>query len=165
IDPACSIVFEVESEEADVMRRPPRAPNQRLLSRSIVIWGLLQGLLALLIVGGIYLWDVNSGASEADIRELSFATLVLVNLGLVLVNRSYRVDWLHPFKHRNAAFLLIAGGAVAVLALAITVKPVEALFGFGTFHFHDLAIVAVATVLMIAVLEALKGLLRRKLTT
>jgi len=148
-----------------VMRRPPRAPDQRLLSSEIVIWGLLQGLLALLVVGGIYLWDVSAAGSEADVRELTFVTLVSANLALVLVNRSYQVDWLHPFKHRNAAFVLIAGAAVAVLALAITVKPVEALFGFGTFHFHDLAIVAIATLLMIAVLEALKGLLRRKLTT
>jgi Ca2+-transporting ATPase len=147
------------------MRRPPRAPDQRLLSRNLVLWSLFQGLLALFIVGGIYLWDVSAGAPEADVRELSFASLVLVNLALVLVNRSYRVDWFHPFKHRNAAFVLIAGAAVAVLALSVTVKPVEALFGFGVFHLHDLAIVVAAAVLMIAVLEALKGLLRRRIRT
>ena len=33
IDPACSIVFEVEPEEADVMRRPPRDPDRPLLGR------------------------------------------------------------------------------------------------------------------------------------
>ena len=31
IDPACSIVFEAENEEADVMRRPPRDPRARLV--------------------------------------------------------------------------------------------------------------------------------------
>jgi Ca2+-transporting ATPase len=31
IDPACSLVFEAETEEADVMKRPPRDPNQGLL--------------------------------------------------------------------------------------------------------------------------------------
>ena len=30
IDPVCSIVFEAEPEEADIMRRPPRSPDARL---------------------------------------------------------------------------------------------------------------------------------------
>jgi len=30
IDPACSIVFEAEAEEADIMRRPPRSAVEHL---------------------------------------------------------------------------------------------------------------------------------------
>jgi len=30
IDPACSVVFEAETEEADVMSRPPRNPQESL---------------------------------------------------------------------------------------------------------------------------------------
>ena len=33
IDPVCSLVFEAETEEDDVMRRPPRAPDEPLFSR------------------------------------------------------------------------------------------------------------------------------------
>ncbi len=33
IDPVCSLVFEAETEEDDVMRRPPRSPDQPLFSR------------------------------------------------------------------------------------------------------------------------------------
>ena len=36
IDPACSVVFEAEAEEADVMQRPPRPPGEPLLSRSLI---------------------------------------------------------------------------------------------------------------------------------
>ena len=32
IDPACSLIFEAEEAEADVMRRPPRNPGERLFS-------------------------------------------------------------------------------------------------------------------------------------
>ena len=32
IDPVCSLVFEAEPEEDDVMRRPPRAPDEPLFS-------------------------------------------------------------------------------------------------------------------------------------
>ena len=31
IDPVCSLVFEAETEEDDVMRRPPRAPDEPLV--------------------------------------------------------------------------------------------------------------------------------------
>jgi Ca2+-transporting ATPase len=33
IDPACSVVFEMEPEEADVMRRPPRDPAKASVRR------------------------------------------------------------------------------------------------------------------------------------
>ena len=52
IDPACSIVFEAEAEEPDVMRRPPRSPDARLFSPTMLMRSLLQGALALLTVAG-----------------------------------------------------------------------------------------------------------------
>jgi P-type Ca2+ transporter type 2C len=41
IDPVCSLVFEAEAEEENVMRRPPRAPGQALFSGSLIAWSLL----------------------------------------------------------------------------------------------------------------------------
>src|SRR5512136_2510154 len=37
IDPACSVVFEAEREEPDIMKRPPRRPEDRLLDRRTLI--------------------------------------------------------------------------------------------------------------------------------
>jgi Ca2+-transporting ATPase len=45
IDPACSVVLEAEAEEKNIMTRPPRDPRATLLSRSLVIWGAIQGAL------------------------------------------------------------------------------------------------------------------------
>jgi Ca2+-transporting ATPase len=36
IDPVCTLVFEAEAEEDDVMRRPPRAPDQPLFSGPLI---------------------------------------------------------------------------------------------------------------------------------
>jgi len=44
IDPACSVVFEAEAEEAGIMRRPPRNPEEPLFGKRIVLISLLQGL-------------------------------------------------------------------------------------------------------------------------
>jgi Ca2+-transporting ATPase len=119
--------------------------------------------LALCVAGSIYFLEANSGASEADVRELTFVSLVLLNLGLVLVNRSYGIDWLNPFKRANTAFFWIAGSAVSLIAIAVTWKPAETLFGFGNFHSHDLAIVLFAAAFMIVILETIKRIFRRRL--
>jgi P-type Ca2+ transporter type 2C len=50
IDPVCSIVFEAEGEERDIMQRPPRHPAEPLFSTRFAAWSLLQGALALAFV-------------------------------------------------------------------------------------------------------------------
>ena len=54
IDPVCSLVFEAETEEDDVMRRPPRAPDEPLFSRALIGWSLLQGAIAFALVAAIF---------------------------------------------------------------------------------------------------------------
>jgi hypothetical protein len=51
IDPVCTLVFEVEAEEEDVMRRPPAEP---LFSWPLVFWSVLQGFLVFVLVGTIF---------------------------------------------------------------------------------------------------------------
>ena len=48
IDPVCSLVFEAETEEDDLMRRPPRDPDEPLFSWGMIGWGVFQGALAFL---------------------------------------------------------------------------------------------------------------------
>jgi len=42
IDPACSIAFEAEPEEANVMNRPPRNPQEPLFDRRTLLLSLLR---------------------------------------------------------------------------------------------------------------------------
>src|SRR5579871_1750143 len=44
IDPACSVVFEAQPEESDVMSRPPRDPGAPLFGRRVLGVSTLQGL-------------------------------------------------------------------------------------------------------------------------
>jgi mono/diheme cytochrome c family protein len=106
IDPACSIVFEGEPEEEDVMQRPPRDPQEPFF-RARTIWtAVLQGTLALLLTCSVLVFAVASGYGEACSRTLTFATLVLANLGLILANRS---------SARGAVAALLLGAATVVL--------------------------------------------------
>ncbi len=89
IDPACSVVFEAEPEEDDVMRRPPRSPEEPLFGRRTLLISLLQGLSVLIFVGLVFGFSHWRGQSDAEARALAFTTLVISNLALILTNRSW----------------------------------------------------------------------------
>jgi Ca2+-transporting ATPase len=163
IDPACSIVFEAEREEADIMRRPPRPTESKLLSRDVILWGLVQGAVGLTVVGSIFLLSAGSGMPDPDVRALTFVSLVLVNLALVLVNLSYSHDWRDTFKRTNRALLFIATFAVLVIAIAIFWLPAAKSFGFGAFHLHDFAICVFAALTVLFLLEGIKRVFRARL--
>ena len=126
------------------MTRPPRAPDARLFSPSMLVASVLQGVAALLVTSLVYLLAVQRGMPEDDVRTLTFFTLVLSNLGLIVANRSFRG---HPFDFLaggNRVLLGIQVLTIAFLAATVTIPPVRRLFGFGPLHLHDAAMVALA---------------------
>ena len=54
IDPACSIAFEAEPPEQDVMRRPPRSATSRLFNGWMIATSVLQGVGVLVAVALLY---------------------------------------------------------------------------------------------------------------
>jgi len=163
IDPACSVAFEAEREEPDIMRRPPRPASEPLFDRRTVALSLLQGFGVLLVTAGVLARALEvSGLTEADARALTFVTLVVADLGLILANRAVSGSVLAGLRARNVALWLVVGGAAALLALVVGIPGLRDLFSFGVLHRDDLAIVAVASLLALLWLDIIK-LLRSRL--
>jgi Ca2+-transporting ATPase len=130
IDPACSLVFEAEQRGAEVMRRPPRDPGQRLFSTSMVLESAALGvtsLIATLLVYGGALYFL----APDEARALGFVTLIAGNLMLILVNRSRDDSLVTVLARPNAAFGWICGLAAAALTVVLAVPPVAEAFTFG----------------------------------
>jgi Ca2+-transporting ATPase len=163
IDPVCSLVFEAETEEDDVMSRPPRSPDQPLFSGALIRWGLLQGLLAFALVAGIYVIALKRGMPEEEVRALAFFSLVLVIVSLILVNRSFSASLISALRRPNAALAWVLLIIPVMLSLTLLVPPVRTLFRFGPLHFDDLALTLAAGIGMLVILEALKVVSRRRL--
>jgi Ca2+-transporting ATPase len=140
IDPACSVVFEAEPEDADVMNRPPRNPTLPLFGGRLLGLGLLQGASGLLIVLAIYLSALSGWLNASDATALSFTTLVVANLGLIFANRSWtRTIWA-TLRTPNAALWWVIGGTTFFLGLALYVPFLRDIFHFSTLHLNDLAL-------------------------
>jgi Ca2+-transporting ATPase len=163
IDPVCSVVFEAEAEERDLMRRPPRSPKSSLFSSGLIVWSLLQGGLALLLVGSVYFLGVHRGMPETEIRALAFATLLLTNIGLILVNRSFSSSLWGAISRWNPALWIVVGLALPLLLAAVSWGPAQVMFRFGPLHIDDLAICFGAAAALLAALEILKRLWRARM--
>lgn len=162
IDPACSLVFEAEDEEADVMRRPPRNPGEPLFSRRAVGISLLQGAGVLAIVLAVFAIALARGQGAEDARALAFTTLIVANLALILTNRSWSRTVVQSLRSPNAALAWVLGGAVAFLALILSVPALRDLFRFSKLHVNDLAICLAAGAFSILWFEAFKIFHRKK---
>jgi Ca2+-transporting ATPase len=160
IDPACSIVFEAERGERDLMRRPPRPAASRLLSPAMILWSLLQGGLALVALAAVLWAGISRNMPEDELRALMFASLVLINASLILVNRSFSSSLLVAVRTSNHFLWFLLGLVGVLLAVALTWPPAMALFRFGPFAIDDLAVSLAAAGAVLLVMEAVKPLWR-----
>ena len=129
IDPACSMVFENEPSEADVMQRAPRDPDEPLFAGATLTMALLQGLGVLAVVLTAYLWS-SGHLAEGAARAFTFATLVTGNLALIFSNRSHSGSLLRSLLVPNRTLWMVSGIALALLCLALYVPALMPLFYF-----------------------------------
>jgi Ca2+-transporting ATPase len=162
IDPACSIAFEAEPEESDVMQRPPRDRQEPLFSRRTVALSLLQGVIVLAVTLAVYKLSLALNLGDAEARTLTFTTLVIANLGLILTNRNWSTTILASFRARNMALRWILVAAVVFLGLVIYVPWLRDLFHFSILNLTDVLICIGAGLLSVLWFEGVKYFSRKK---
>ena len=163
IDPVCSIVFEAEPEEADVMQRPPRLSSARLFDMDLLKHSLLQGMLLLVIVLAMFGLTLYRGMGADEARALTFTTLVLANIGLIFTNRSWSKMALSTLKLPNPALWWIVSSAIAILMAVLFVPVLNDLFSFSNLHLVDLALCGLTGITIFGLLEISKMLRDSKL--
>jgi Ca2+-transporting ATPase len=131
IDPTCSVVFEAEPLEAGAMHARPRRTDARLFDASLLARGLWQGGGLLVLLVALFLLARQAGASDDAARALSFAALVLGNLGLIQANRSWQgnAPWLG--RGMNPHFAWIAMATLALLLVILAIPAIRGLFAFA----------------------------------
>ena len=130
IDPACSIVFEAEPGQPDLMRRRPRPPGEPLFGRRLVAFGILSGLGLLAAVLLVRAVTAASGAAEGAVRAATFSTLLLGNLALIWTSRSRSRSLFELLSVPNAALLWVTALAFAALSVALAAPSARRLFRF-----------------------------------
>ena len=161
IDPVCSLVFEAEHEEPNVMRRPPRDSREPLFSTTFVVWGLIQGALAFVMVCIVYAVAVWQSMPEAEVRALVFFTLVGSIVSLIFANRSFSASLIGAFRQPNRAMAMVLAAVAVLLALTLLWPTAMELFRFGRLGWAEIVLALAVSFATLALLEAFKLVMRK----
>jgi Ca2+-transporting ATPase len=156
IDPTCSIAFEREREELNIMKRPPRPMQEKLLNARVTALSLLYGLLGMFIVLFVYRWAL-AWWPEAAARQAVFVALLAVNLALLLVARSDRQTLWRLLKNPNPSLLLVAVFIIVVLAVITNWPAAQHVMAFADINGAGAPIFLGTMILMIAGSEVAKA--------
>ena len=144
IDPACSIIFEAEREEANVMSRPPKKLDEPFFGANKILFSCLQGVGILIITLAVYLGGLYFSYSPDQVRTMAFTTLIISNIAVILTNRSWTDNIFKIIATPNKAVLWVVGGAVFFLTLILNVPFFLELFQFEKLKFIHILICILA---------------------
>jgi Ca2+-transporting ATPase len=152
IDPACSIFFEAEPEERDIMQRPPRRANEALFGGMLLTNSLLQGVVAFAVAAVIYAGALSKGWDENTVRALVFTAMVAGNIALVFSNRSLDDSWQVTWSRKNPVLWWIVLGGSAGLALVLSLPALRELFHLSgdTPHILGVGVLSAFSVLLLS---------------
>lgn len=161
IDPVCSLVFEAEAEENDIMRRNPRPPEEPLLPRNLIVWSFVQGMFVMMFVASVFVAATSRDLPENEVRALAFNSLVVGIIVLVLVNRSFSASIVTALRRPNWILAIVVAAVLAALGLTTMYPLARDLFNFGPLHASDFTVVFAGSLVLLVLLEGLKVLYSR----
>lgn len=160
--PTCSIIYENEPAEVNILRRPPRKVGTSIFNWSELWISILQGIV---ITSGclmMYQWGLSQQMNEREVRTLVFTTLIAANLFLTFENRSFHSSLLQTFRYSNQLLLLITGITVLLGMVILFVPIIRDFFELAPVHFLPLSYCLITALLSVVWIEALKWVKRRQ---
>jgi Ca2+-transporting ATPase len=130
IDPACSLVFEAEAGDGQLMSRPPRSARERLMPARAMGLALTQGGLVSMAVIGLYAGALSQPVWAPVAAPAAFTMLVVANVALLLPSRAAGLGWGALFSGVSAAGRWVMGATLAGLAVACLWPPAAQWFNF-----------------------------------
>lgn len=156
IDPACSIIFEAETEESNIMNRPPKRFDEPFFGGKKILFSCLQGVGILLITLTVYFLGLHFGYVAEEVRAMAFTTLIVSNISVILTNRSWTDNIFKIIITPNRAVLWVTGGAVFFLLLILNFPFFLELFQFQRLTFLNIVICTFAGIASIVWFEIYK---------
>jgi Ca2+-transporting ATPase len=94
------------------------------------------GVGILIITLAVYFIGLHMGYDAKEVRAMTFTTLIVSNIAVILANRSWTDNIFKIIATPNKALFWVAGGAIFFLALILNIP-----FFLDLFQFHKLSLI------------------------
>lgn len=128
--PTCSLVYENEPLEKNSMLQPPRPLTSTFLQWRELLISVIQGLVITAGTMGIYQYAVLNGHTENFTRTMLFTTLVVANIFLTLVNRSFYYSVFTSLAYKNNLLIIVLSVTVVLLGCLLYIPFMRNFFKF-----------------------------------
>ena len=154
--PTCSIIFENEPMEKNTMIQKPRPFVTSFFKWSELMTSIIQGLAITVGTLLIYQYSVYIGLDEAQTRAMVFTVLIVSNIFLTLVNRSFYYSILTTLKYKNNLVAMIIGITIVISALLLYVPSFANFFEFGKLSISNLLVASLIGFIAVIWFEFIK---------
>ena len=138
--PTCSIIFENEPLEKNLMFKKPRPFSTTFFNYKELATSIIQGIFITLGALFVYQYSVAVGFSESITRTMVFMVLVFANIFLTLVNRSFYYSIFTTLKYKNPLVPLIIGITLTLSLLLLYIPAFTHFLEFESLSINQLGI-------------------------
>jgi len=138
--PTCSIIYENEPMEKDLLLQKPRPFTSTFFSLKELSVSILQGLVITAGMLLLYQYAVMQAYNEAFTRSMVFIGLLSANIFLTLVNRSFSHSIFTTLRYKNNLVPMIIGTTILLSTLIFTIPGITRFFSLETVNLSQLLI-------------------------
>ncbi|HLG39856.1 MAG TPA: cation-translocating P-type ATPase, partial [Chitinophagaceae bacterium] len=158
--PTCSIFFENEPVEENLMLSVPGSRATGLFTKKQLMTGIIQGISITAGVLTLYYFFMKEHHSIEETRTVVFTTLILSNVFLTFASRSFTKTIYYTSRYRNNLAPVVIIASITFLALLHFVPAVRSLFQMVPITFREFLLcfgTAFASVMWFEVYKWLDG--------
>ncbi|RZJ78948.1 MAG: cation-translocating P-type ATPase, partial [Flavobacterium sp.] len=159
--PTCSIIYENEPIELNAMNQNPRKLTDTFFNFKELLISIAQGLVITLAVLLTYQYAVQVGNTEAMVRTMVFTVLIVANIFLTLINRSFELTFIETLNYKNKLVAIIIAITIILTGFMIYINPISNFFELQSLNYKQLLGCIATGFLSVVWIDVLK-LIKRK---
>jgi P-type Ca2+ transporter type 2C len=160
--PTCSVFFENEPVEAGMMQKPPRARSTTIFTARELLSSVLQGVVIAAGILGLYYYFMEKGVGLSYVRTIVFITLIVSNVFLTFVNRSFEETIFKTIRYKNNLTKYVLLASIFFLGCIAFIPIVQGLFGLTLLRTADYGLCLGVGLIITLWFEVYKMLIRKR---
>lgn len=160
--PTCSIFFEREPVEGNLMYQPPRNRALGLFAKDELLLSIVQGIIIASCILSLYYFFMMKDAAIEEVRTIVFTTLILSNMFLTFTNRSFTRTIAYTIRYRNNLSPFVVIISVAFIAVLFYVPAVKELFRLSNINLRIFLLCLAVSLVSTMWFEIYKSIIPKK---